>query len=217
LAKWPSTDSATVFQRTLRSTAWVRADRNWGSGCLVDRHRRHILTAYHVVRDSGSLAVCFPAHDANGKEITDRAHYHARMWIAGRVVKQDERHDLALLALDSLPPDVVELPLAARSPDPGENVHTVGTAGMTGPLWVYSHGNVRQVCQREYDFDSGQHIASWVILTQNPTNPGDSGGPLVNDRAELIGVTSGGEPRVDLVNWFIDLREIKVFLTDLGR
>jgi hypothetical protein len=33
----------------------------------------------------------------------------------------------------------------------------------------------------------------------------------------LIGVTSGGEPRVDLVNWFIDLREIKVFLTDPGR
>jgi len=65
-----------VYQKVVRSTAWVHADRGngrkaTGSGSLVDKGRRLVLTNYHVVGDVKDVTVFFPQYDGK-KAIPDR-------------------------------------------------------------------------------------------------------------------------------------------------
>src|SRR5713101_3627135 len=38
-----------IYQQTVRATAWVSTARGTGSGWLLDRDRRLLVTSYHVV------------------------------------------------------------------------------------------------------------------------------------------------------------------------
>src|SRR5947209_8579687 len=73
-----SENTERIYQRLLKSTVWVVVPRSkdpstnrmlvaTGSGSLVDRARRLVLTNYHVVgKDSETVLVTFPVHQ-NGK------------------------------------------------------------------------------------------------------------------------------------------------------
>ena len=141
-----------VYRQVLQSTVWVHSDRGGGrlatgSGSLIDKGRRLILTNYHVVGNVKKATVYFPAF--NGKKvIPERSYYTSRsgrLGIPGEVVEVDKAADLALIRIDRVPEGAVELPLAAESPDPGQTVHSLGNPGRSGALWVYTPGKVRQV------------------------------------------------------------------------
>jgi hypothetical protein len=118
--------------------------------------------------------------------------------------------------LESVPDNVPELPLASASPEPGQQVHTIGNPG-EGLLWKYTDGVVGQVAERSEEFrDPDQKIHAWMIETQAPINPGDSGGPLVNGAGELVGVNSSGRTRATAINHCIDIREVKALLSKLS-
>jgi hypothetical protein len=216
----PLDAGASVYQKVVRSTVWVHSDRGngrhaTGSGSLIDKGRRLILTNYHVVGDVKKATIYFPVFDGK-KPIPDRKYYldrSGKLGIPGEVVELDKQADLALIRLDRIPDGVLELPLAKDSPDPGQSVHSLGNPGKSGALWVYTPGKVRQVYGKKWkaklDEKTTVSFEAKVIETDSPTNPGDSGGPLVNDKAELVGVTQGGALDAQSISIFVDLSEVK--------
>src|SRR5205823_1281228 len=97
----PADAGATVYRKVLGSTAWVHSDRGGGrvatgSGSLVDRGRRLVLTNYHVVGDVKKATVFFPDYGPDKKAIPERKHYldrSGRLGIPGEVVEVDKEGD----------------------------------------------------------------------------------------------------------------------------
>src|SRR5205823_356163 len=80
------------------------------------------------------------------------------------------------------------------SPQPGQNVYSIGNPGGSSAMWLLTAGTVRQVSRKRWTAGGmGRlfELEAEVVETSSPTNPGDSGGPLVNDRGEQVGVTQG--------------------------
>jgi hypothetical protein len=216
-------DSAKVYQTVLKSIVWIHSARDkgrvaTGSGTLIDRQRRLVLTNYHVVGNNDRVTVLFPAYRGT-KPIAEREYYLDRLrrdgGIRGRVIARDRIHDLAVVQLESVPDGVQAMPLASDSVAPGQSVHSVGNPGDSGALWVYTPGKVRQVYHKKWKSQLGDdilHFEADVIETDSATNPGDSGGPLVNDKGQLVGVTQGGAVNARLLSTFIDVAEVKSLL-----
>jgi HEAT repeat protein len=91
-------------------------------------------------------------------------------------------------------------------------VYSVGHPGASQGLWLYTHGEVRQLLHMQWR--AGGHGETLecdadVVLTNSATNPGDSGGPLVNGRGELVAVVHGSNPNANLMSVFIDAGEVR--------
>ena len=129
--------------------------------------------------------------------------------LVGRVIDRDTKVDLALVKVDAVPKDVIALPLAAESPEPGQRVFTLGSQpqGSEG-MWIFTTGEVRQVYRRSH---ARGHVAR-MVETQLPTNPGNSGGAVVNDRAEVVAVVEGAATDARLVSVFVDIHELRDYL-----
>lgn len=217
-AQEPVDAGASVYQKVVRSTVWVHSNHGrqsvTGSGSLVDKGRRLVLTNYHVVGDVKKATVYFPVF-RDKKPISEKKYYLERdkLGIPGEVVELDKQADLALIRVDRVPEGVPQLPLAAESPDPGQAVHSIGNPGKSGALWVYTPGKVRQVYGKKWkaklDEKTTASFQAKVIETDSPTNPGDSGGPLVNDKGQLVGVTQGAALDAQALSIFVDLSEVK--------
>jgi tetratricopeptide (TPR) repeat protein len=214
------TRAAEIYRRVLRSTAYVEAP-GLGSGTawVADRGRRLLVTNQHVVGNKDTVLVLFPAYQ-DGEVIAERSAYKHRQPVRGRVVCTTVEQDLAVIQLDSLPADVQDLPLASRSPSPGEPVYSVGNPGASGALWVFTTGRVRAVYRKRFATQGGQAVV-WryarIVETSSPTNGGDSGGPVVNERGDLVAVTESGNTTARLVTTFIDVSEVRQFLAEVRR
>jgi tetratricopeptide (TPR) repeat protein len=201
-----------IYHHTLAATAWVRTSKGSGTGWLVDRARKLLITNYHVVGPDDRVSVIFPAY-RDGNVIPERAYYLKQgRTIRGRVIATDPRRDLAAIELESLPEGVKALKLALESAEPSDRVHSVGNPGASAALWVYTSGTVRQVYRQRVKYAGGQEVDARMIETQSPINPGDSGGPVVNDQGELVGVTASHRTDAQLVSYCIDVSEVKAFL-----
>jgi V8-like Glu-specific endopeptidase len=206
----PAQSGTDAYKATVKSTVWIHSERGrrglaTGSGSLIDKSARLVLTNYHVVGDTKRATVFFPAYK-DDKPIPEKAYYKERtrtLGIDAEVIEIDRNADLAVLKLERIPAGAPELPLANGSADPGQQIHSVGNPGGSGALWVYTPGKVE-----------GKIVTfkAKVVETDSPTNPGDSGGPLVNDKAELVGVTQGGAANAQLISTFVDLSEVKRIL-----
>ncbi len=222
-----------VHQYVLKSIVWIvnldaqeqasgltRVRVRTGSGSLVDKANRLVLTNFHVVEGSSHLLVLFPAWK-DGKLLTEREAYmnhvknkssHA---ISGKVVALEESKDLALIQLERVPSGFEALPMSRATVGAGQNVHSVGSPGTSPALWSYTPGTVRGVTSG-FKWQAGPqgelHCHADVVVTTSPTNPGDSGGPLVNDRGELVGVTHGFHPEANSMSIFIEVNEARKFI-----
>ena len=219
----PSLTSEQVFKELVKSSTYIevtvpgKRGAMTGTGCLIDRERKLVLTAYHVINagPSAKINVYFAKYAKDGELLSSMKDYGPTDAIGAKVLISDASKDLAILELDSVPKDARVTPLAAASPKRGEEVHTVGGSPEASiGLWIYTKGNVREVQETEKDLKDNtgkiiQHINAWVISTTNPINQGDSGGALVNKRCELVGVCSSLTEGVALVRSFIDIREVK--------
>ncbi|HEY1859640.1 MAG TPA: HEAT repeat domain-containing protein [Gemmataceae bacterium] len=209
---------ADIHKHVLKSVAWILALRDRqtgrgasGSGTLVDKEHRLVLTNHHVINQEQDLVIFFPKY-RDGQLVVSKEDYIKQIQqegvknvIHGRVVAQDQGCDLALIQLDSVPEEIEALALANKSADYGETVHSVGITGASGGLWGYTPGQVRvRAYEKSWKDQGGEHRAKMVEAT-NPTNPGDSGGPLVNGRGELVAVTQAGLVGAQAINQFVDV------------
>jgi HEAT repeat protein len=209
-----------IYKQLLNSAAWVVTTDGFGSGSLVHRKERLILTNYHVVGKERNVKVFFPLYKKSDL-VTDPQYYldlGNDAFVRGAVVAKDAGHDLALIQLTALPANLQVLSVAARSPRPGENAYSLGASGirpgknhLEGALWRYTVGKVRQVYEDDLSVDA-QRITSFIVETDAPTNPGDSGGPVVNDRVQLVAVVAAFNLGNRLVSCNIDVREVRAFL-----
>jgi S1-C subfamily serine protease/HEAT repeat protein len=189
-----------------------------GTGSLVDRKHRLILTNVHVVGDAQTVVIHFPEH--KGSELMVRRDAYKRMTgMTGRVVLREDRCDLALVQLDRLPESARVLPLARASARPAQQVHSVGNPGISSALWCYSPGKVRQVFRDKWESGGSEvgqkpnQYEGMVLQTDSPINPGDSGGPLVNDRGVLVGVAHAIHASAQNFSTFIDVSEARSLLS----
>jgi HEAT repeat protein/S1-C subfamily serine protease/DNA-directed RNA polymerase subunit RPC12/RpoP len=199
-----------VYQHLLKSVAWivnvnavemqggrVQTQGTMGSGSLIDRENRLVLTNDHVVRGNyQNRLVFFPIY-RNGKLLAERDAYLQQIERGGdpiryKVLAQEERCDLALIQLSRLPDGIEPLALAKSSSTPGQTVHSIGGNPVGGgALWIYSFGKVRQV----YNF-------RWRSSDQpppggsesRPMGPGRGGYP---GRGYGRGYPGGGPPGGD--------------------
>ena len=195
-----SENTEKVYQRLLKSTVWVIVPKSkdanrlvvmTGSGSLIDRTHRLVLTNYHVVgKDAEQVMVLFPAYE-NGKSVAvaERSYYQNLIrrgrGLRGKVIAREPRCDLALIQLETVPEEARRLPLDHESPLPGQDAHSVGNPGQSGALWVYTPGKVRQVYHNRWHAGTGSDafdVDAKIVETQSPINRGDSGGPLVNNK-----------------------------------
>lgn len=219
-------DGSKVYKKVIHSVVWIHSTRDrglaTGSGTLVDKEKRLVLTNYHVVEDNPRAKVYFPAF-RDDKPIAEKKYYSeraSRLAISGRVIHVEKSVDLALIQLDRIPDGTDAVPLAAKAPEPGQSVHSIGNTGKSDALWGYVPGKVRQVYRHEWSASLGSNrvlrCKGEVIETDSATNPGDSGGPLLNDKGELVGVTHGGATNAQLLSTFISLTEVKKVLKSEG-
>jgi tetratricopeptide (TPR) repeat protein len=213
-----------VYQSTLRGTVFIEVRSNaarpgwFGTGWVVDRERRLIVTNHHVVGAEAVVHVYFPAY-RDGRLVAERAQYRPDMAVRAEVLDSDPTRDLGVIRVDSLPEGTVALKLAAVSPEPGEGLHLVGNPAASDALWIYSAGTVRSVHHKTVFWPAehgkpAQTVSARVIESAVTSNGGDSGGPVMNDRGELVGVHSMGGAGQVMVR-HIDLSEVKAFLGDV--
>lgn len=216
-------NGAAVFKYALKSAAFIivvsKDGRSMamGSGSLIDRKNRLVLTNHHVAGDAAMIAVFFPKYDKNGKLIAAKSKFveqfqDKRNVIEAKRIATNPLCDLCVIQLPRVPDGVEALPFSKDGCEVGQQVHSIGNPVNSGGLWAYAPGIVRQVIPFKWRSTASVHEAT-VIETQSPTNHGDSGGPLVNDRGELVGVTQGGSgDGVSSISIFIDISEVKRFI-----
>jgi HEAT repeat protein/S1-C subfamily serine protease/DNA-directed RNA polymerase subunit RPC12/RpoP len=215
-----------VYQYTLKSVALIFVPHgnllSQGTGTLVDRTNRLVLTNYHVVAGSKVAAVLFPMYHPDGRLITEKETYLTRLKkddvFKGTVVAQDAKRDLALIQLDRVAEGIEPMRLAPSNPPVGQKVYGVGNPGVSSALWLLTEGTVRQVSRKKWAASGGDgqvfEFDAEVVESSSPTNAGDSGGPQLNDRGEQVGVTQGGVRAIvaNSISYFISLQEISDFM-----
>jgi S1-C subfamily serine protease len=229
-----------VYQKALKASVWVRpvkgdlggySSSTSGSGSVIDAKQNLVLTNYHVIEDhekpgtvNPNAVIFFPAFDEKKRLISERDFYtklfSARGGFFGKVIAHNQKADLAIIRLERMPPGTPALRMAKASPDVGENVHSIGSPGVSGALFAYTPGSVKAVYNHKWRAMRGPNdpdplqLDARIIETNSGTNRGDSGGPLLNDKGELIGVTQGGNIGSGdrAISYFIDITEVKSLL-----
>ncbi len=209
-----------AYKRLLQSTVYLQflkqesegLMRYRGTGWIIDRERRLVITNQHVVADQPEVMAWCPAYkDGN---VVGHLDYYLQQTpgIRAVVIDRDSRRDLALVQLDRLPDEMSALPLATKSPTPGEKVFSLGAwpFGSEG-MWIFTAGEVRSV----YDRTHANGYVCRIVETQLPTNQGNSGGPVINDKGELIAVVEGHSTEARLVSLFIAVEEVVEYMNEL--
>jgi serine protease Do len=211
-----------VFKSTLKSTCWVIAKTDegtfTGTGVVVDKEKKYVITNAHVVGKAKKVTIMFPEYE-DGKLINAKKKYIDKVdknGIKGRVYEANPTVDLALIVLKSLPENIPAIKMAANSVGSADEVHSVGNPGASGALWIYTLGTVRAIYQKQFRTEIGPHDFR-AVETSSPINKGDSGGPVVNGKGELIAISQSLDPKARLISFCVDISEIKKFLAKKRR
>ncbi len=163
----PFTQPITANMAAVRnSVVVVYAGGGHGSGFVID-DLGHVLTNEHVVRIAARVKVRFES----GDEAT------------ATVLATDPRRDVALLKVDRS--GTGGLPIRIDQPAVGNIVYAVGA-----PLDpTYSATVSKGIISAFRDIEGEPWIQSDVNVQH-----GSSGGPLLDERGNILGITSRGEP-----------------------
>ena len=200
-----------LYTQAMRSVVWILNldEESQGSGVLIDKERKLVVTNQHVTDNAGFVFVSFPVQDQDRKLIGDRNYYlenYLSLALNGygtwaRVIAEDAEKDLAILQLDFLPENSLEI-----DHDLGENissnmrrdelVHILGNPG-TLELWRWTLGL--------FHADAGD----WLEINADVYG-GNSGGPVLNGKGKLIGIISLSDRRTR--TWAVPARYVKDLL-----
>jgi S1-C subfamily serine protease len=173
-----------------------------GTGSIVTPEG-HVLTAAHVVAGANKIAVgVFPNCEPGAQPD----------FFAVNVVRVDPASDLALLKLQTLPRNMVVMPLGDMAAlHTGTPIVIIGHP--RGLLMSMSQGVVSAI-RPNYHWSAGDGLErrATVIQTDGALNPGNSGGPMMTQSGLLIGVNSFilGQASAGL-NFAVSVDDVKAF------
>jgi serine protease Do len=170
-----------------------------GSGFIINNDG-HIVTNYHVVKDSKLFNVRF----LNGNS------YSAVL------IGKDPFSDIAVLQLNPsalFKQEVVPLSFGSSSTlKIGQQVVAIGNpAGFSGTM---SEGIISQLNIVRPDYATGV-FRSGLIQTDVPLASGSSGGPLIDMTGKVIGVTSSQSNEVDFISFAIPSDKVIKIATEI--
>ena len=180
----PDLPAQQIYDQAIHSVVWILTDEASGSGVLIDKKRRLVVTNEHVIRNATHIDVFFPWRDANGKlnrdedfylenwEWLDTRGYHTH----GRVVAKKASTDLAIIQLDRLTPTAREIKRdfswnVEDSMRRGDKVHILGNPGYR--LWNWTQGTFlssQQTC-----LVGGNDLVGCLVM-EGDAHGGNSGG-----------------------------------------
>ena len=175
-----------------------------GTGTVIDGYG-HVLTNWHVVKDSPSVLV-IPKKPGEARPDEDQI-------LLARVVRLNRFADLALLqVLD--PPETFEPVAIAPTPrlERGQTIHAIGHPN--GATWRHTVARVARL-KSKATWHSGNNLAhrGSLISADVRTEPGHSGAPLFNAHLQLVGISAAKGNRPGQVN-ALSLETILQFLGD---
>ncbi len=147
-----------------------------GSGFVVDG-QGNIVTNNHVVADGDEFEVVFASGERS----------------LATLVGTDVDSDLAVIQANSLPSDILPVPLGdSGNLQVGQFVVAIGNPfGEAGSMSIgVVSGLGRTIESQRIAAGGGSFSIPQVIQTDAAINPGNSGGPLLNLNGEVIGVNS---------------------------
>jgi len=215
-----------VSRYVFKSVAWIVVNPEVkeaarGTGTLIDRENRLLLTTYDLVHGGREFAVIFPRFDKAGEVIRERKEYLAgvkdKNTIYGKVLAFDRTADLALIQLDRVPDGVEALPLARNDLEVGDDLHLVGPVPTGETLWVDAPGAVRKVYTKQWiwvtpDKKSIPHETQVIEADLKTKVSHGRGTPCVNQRGALVGVTVDGEKGLP---YCVEVSECERFVKDV--
>jgi hypothetical protein len=221
-------EAVELYKKCVKSTVFIVSPVKgggmaMGSGSLIDKEKKYVLTNFHVVDEEDICFVQFPIYQKNGEILTDKQKYLANvpagLAVKAKVLFRDKSRDLAIVQLDRVPVGCTAIPLAKKSTSVGATTWQIGSPGDVAQVFSVTEGKVRGVGPEKFLVGDATGTNVWevrarVVTTTNPTNPGDSGGPLFDRRGYQVGVTQSGSRKAQQVNKFIDVEEVRAFLND---
>ena len=196
----PDLPAQQIYNQAIHSVVWINTDEGSGSGVLIDREKKLIVTNQHVTGTATKVIVVFPYRDRNRKLRKDLGFYADNVeWLVdknyatvGRVIVQNVGNDLAIVQLPWLPSTAREIQHdfsrnVEDSMESGDKVHILGNPG--DRLWNWTQGTFlrpRQVC-----LIKGGALVGCLEMEAD-THGGNSGGPVLNGQGVLIGILTGG-------------------------
>ena len=200
-----------LYEQSMQSVVWIENldNSSTGSGVLIDKDRKLVVTNEHVIEGAEFVFISFPVTGTDGELIGDREYYDTnwlRLALNGkgtwaRVIAQDADRDLAILQLDFLPTNSRAIPHdfttdLSRNVSRNEVVHILGNPGGRD-LWRWTLGL--------FEADNGK----WINIDAD-VYQGNSGGPVLNGRGELIGIITLSDLRKK--TWAVPARDVKTLL-----
>jgi hypothetical protein len=189
-----------------------------GTGIVVDRARKLLITNNHVVDmnhrlmdNANNVFVYFPLIKNRGAVAGKKEYIRFDRPVRGKVVAVDAKRDLAVVELELVTPEALAVHFATRSPKPSDKIYLIGNPGSSEQLWEINSGVVLGVSrQHVVDAQTRRQIDTTLveIKTEEPVLRGYSGGPVVNEVGELIGVTTRSNPAAHRA-FAVEITEVK--------
>ena len=219
----PDLPAETIYDQAIYSVVWIatlgRDAFGKGSGVLIDKTRRLVVTNEHVVRDIELMSVFFPYRRAGDEDPINDENFYFENWewldrigyhTEGRIIARNRRNDLAIIQLDSLPRTAREIKHdfsrnVENSMKKDDTVHILGNPGIQ--LW---------------DWDRGVFIGAWrdclpsggdCLEMEAGVRGGNSGGPVLNGQGMLIGIVAASNNKTRSAA--VPARNVRALLADI--
>ena len=210
-----------------RYVVWIVTEDNTGSGVLISKNYKLVVTNAHVTKHFKEVLVYFAVRDSSGNIVrarpfygnTDHQNTLQRLGYVtrGRVIAkyqyQENEPDLAIVELDGLPGTVnsIKLPTSIdysklEGEPLGKPVHILGHPDER-PLWHWKAGFFKE--KKDND-----------LLIYADAYFGNSGGPVLNEDGNLIGITKQiiqdqgitlAVPISSIIDLYKTLEPVKIF------